>query len=177
MKHTLIIRRVKKKKMNPKIIMFPTNSLEMTHRVTWFTGDDFFFFFWRFHRYTFDGPDLIISNVEPSDEGVYTCQVITKMDMAEASGTLTLCGKITAVPGRTVLSLFHFLTSLNGGENKYVCCCPAQIVQILLSCSKSLTLDIALSHWTGLLETTITVLSQVQWILAHFWLDIVLAIY
>lgn len=124
--------------MNPKIIMFPTNSLEMTHRVTWFTGDDFFFFF---DRYTFDGPDLIISNVEPSDEGVYTCQVITKMDMAEASGTLTLCGKITAV-----LSLFHFLTSLNGGENKYVCCCPAQIVQILLSCSKSLTLDIALSH-------------------------------
>ncbi|XP_008316357.1 neural cell adhesion molecule L1.2 isoform X2 [Cynoglossus semilaevis] len=44
-------------------------------------------------KYTFDGPDLIISNVEPSDEGVYTCQVITKMDMAEASGTLTLCDR------------------------------------------------------------------------------------
>lgn len=36
---------------------------------------------------------MIIANVEPDDEGVYTCQVITKLDMAEASNTLTLCGK------------------------------------------------------------------------------------
>ncbi|XP_070825246.1 neural cell adhesion molecule L1.2 isoform X1 [Chaetodon trifascialis] len=44
-------------------------------------------------KYTFDGPDLIIANVEPADEGVYTCQVITKLDMAEASSTLTLCDR------------------------------------------------------------------------------------
>ncbi|XP_034393183.1 neural cell adhesion molecule L1.2 isoform X2 [Cyclopterus lumpus] len=41
-------------------------------------------------KYTIDGPDLKITNVEADDEGVYTCQVITKHDMAEASGTLTL---------------------------------------------------------------------------------------
>ncbi|XP_070766445.1 neural cell adhesion molecule L1.2 [Enoplosus armatus] len=44
-------------------------------------------------KYTFEGPDLIIANVEPDDEGVYTCQVITKLDMAEASSTLTLCDR------------------------------------------------------------------------------------
>ncbi|XP_044066815.1 neural cell adhesion molecule L1.2 isoform X2 [Siniperca chuatsi] len=44
-------------------------------------------------KYTFDGPDLLIANVEPDDEGVYTCQVITKLDMAEASNTLTLCDR------------------------------------------------------------------------------------
>lgn len=49
-----------------------------------------------FCRYTFEGPDLMIDNVEPDDEGVYTCQIITKLDMAEARGTLTLCGKITS---------------------------------------------------------------------------------
>ncbi|XP_054464370.1 neural cell adhesion molecule L1.2 [Anoplopoma fimbria] len=41
-------------------------------------------------KYTIDGPDLKITNVEADDEGVYTCQVITKHDMAEANGTLTL---------------------------------------------------------------------------------------
>ncbi|KAM8864063.1 neural cell adhesion molecule L1.2 isoform 2-T4 [Spinachia spinachia] len=41
-------------------------------------------------KYTIDGPDLKIANVETDDEGVYTCQVITKYDMAEASGTLIL---------------------------------------------------------------------------------------
>lgn len=49
--------------------------------------------FLSFLRYTFDGPDLIITNVEAADEGVYTCQIITKLDLAEASTTLTLCGK------------------------------------------------------------------------------------
>lgn len=49
----------------------------------------------------FDGPDLIISNVEPGDEGVYTCQVITKLDMVEASSTLTLWGKQPARPDRS----------------------------------------------------------------------------
>ncbi|XP_068181177.1 neural cell adhesion molecule L1.2 isoform X1 [Antennarius striatus] len=44
-------------------------------------------------KYTFEGPDLIIANVGPDDEGVYTCQVITKVDMAEASSTLTLCDR------------------------------------------------------------------------------------
>uniref|UniRef100_A0A7N8X131 L1 cell adhesion molecule, paralog a n=1 Tax=Mastacembelus armatus TaxID=205130 RepID=A0A7N8X131_9TELE len=46
-------------------------------------------------KYTFEGPDLIITNVEPYDEGIYTCEVITRLDMAEATGTLTLYGKIT----------------------------------------------------------------------------------
>ncbi|XP_054636541.1 neural cell adhesion molecule L1.2 isoform X2 [Dunckerocampus dactyliophorus] len=41
-------------------------------------------------KYTFEGPDLIIANAEPEDEGNYTCQVITNLDMAEATGTLTL---------------------------------------------------------------------------------------
>ncbi|XP_062282916.1 neural cell adhesion molecule L1.2 [Scomber scombrus] len=41
-------------------------------------------------KYTFEGPDLIIANVETEDQGIYTCQVITNLDMAEASGTLTL---------------------------------------------------------------------------------------
>uniref|UniRef100_A0A3B4BL59 Neural cell adhesion molecule L1 n=1 Tax=Periophthalmus magnuspinnatus TaxID=409849 RepID=A0A3B4BL59_9GOBI len=40
--------------------------------------------------YTFEGSDLIISNVQQVDEGKYTCQVITDLDMAEASGTLAL---------------------------------------------------------------------------------------
>ncbi|XP_030278757.1 neural cell adhesion molecule L1.2 isoform X2 [Sparus aurata] len=44
-------------------------------------------------KYTFAGPDLIIANVDESDEGMYTCQVITKLDMAEASNTLTLCDR------------------------------------------------------------------------------------
>ncbi|KAG7228371.1 hypothetical protein INR49_009235 [Caranx melampygus] len=44
-------------------------------------------------KYTFEGPDLMIANVEPDDEGVYTCQIITKLDMAEARGTLTLCDR------------------------------------------------------------------------------------
>lgn len=48
-----------------------------------------------FLRYTFEGPDLIIANVGPDDESVYTCQIITDLDMAEESSTLTLCGEIT----------------------------------------------------------------------------------
>uniref|UniRef100_A0A8C5H529 Neural cell adhesion molecule L1 n=1 Tax=Gouania willdenowi TaxID=441366 RepID=A0A8C5H529_GOUWI len=41
-------------------------------------------------RYTFEGEKFMITNASPEDEGVYTCQVITRMDMAEASGSLTL---------------------------------------------------------------------------------------
>ncbi|XP_029974426.1 neural cell adhesion molecule L1.2 isoform X2 [Salarias fasciatus] len=44
-------------------------------------------------KYTFEGEDLMVANVGLDDEGVYTCQVITKMDMAEASATLTLCDR------------------------------------------------------------------------------------
>lgn len=42
-----------------------------------------------------EGPDLKITNVQPDDEGVYTCEIITKLDVAEARGTLTLWGKTT----------------------------------------------------------------------------------
>lgn len=56
-------------------------------------------------RYTFEGPDLMIANAEPDDEGVYTCQVITKLDMAEASGTLTLIGKTTIIDYVTISQL------------------------------------------------------------------------
>uniref|UniRef100_A0A3Q4MVS7 L1 cell adhesion molecule, paralog a n=1 Tax=Neolamprologus brichardi TaxID=32507 RepID=A0A3Q4MVS7_NEOBR len=41
-------------------------------------------------KYTMEGPDLKITNVQPDDEGVYTCEIITKLDVAEARGTLTL---------------------------------------------------------------------------------------
>ncbi|XP_047439368.1 neural cell adhesion molecule L1.2 isoform X2 [Mugil cephalus] len=41
-------------------------------------------------KYTLEGSDLIIANVGPDDEGMYTCQVITTLDMAEATGSLTL---------------------------------------------------------------------------------------
>ncbi|KAL1020923.1 hypothetical protein UPYG_G00006440 [Umbra pygmaea] len=41
-------------------------------------------------KYTFEGPDLIVANVQEKDEGIYVCEVITTMDMAEASGSITL---------------------------------------------------------------------------------------
>ncbi|KAM9829289.1 neural cell adhesion molecule L1.2 isoform 1-T3 [Syngnathus typhle] len=41
-------------------------------------------------KYTLEGPDLIISDTKADDEGNYTCQVITNLDMAQATGTLTL---------------------------------------------------------------------------------------
>uniref|UniRef100_A0A3Q2DIU4 Neural cell adhesion molecule L1 n=1 Tax=Cyprinodon variegatus TaxID=28743 RepID=A0A3Q2DIU4_CYPVA len=44
-------------------------------------------------KYTFDGADLIIANVEPDDEGIYTCQIISSLDQAEASATLTICDR------------------------------------------------------------------------------------
>ncbi|XP_027144424.1 neural cell adhesion molecule L1.2 isoform X2 [Larimichthys crocea] len=44
-------------------------------------------------KFTFEGPDMIIANVQPGDEGVYTCQVITNLDTAEAINTLTICDR------------------------------------------------------------------------------------
>lgn len=41
-------------------------------------------------KYTFEGADLIVANAQTDDEGVYTCEVITKLDMAEASGSITI---------------------------------------------------------------------------------------
>ncbi|KAJ3586117.1 hypothetical protein NHX12_012518 [Muraenolepis orangiensis] len=41
-------------------------------------------------KYTFEGPDMMVANVQEEDEGVYTCQVITKLDLAEANGSITL---------------------------------------------------------------------------------------
>ncbi|KAM9342050.1 neural cell adhesion molecule L1.2 [Pholidichthys leucotaenia] len=44
-------------------------------------------------KYTFEGPDLIIANVQEDDEAVYTCQIMTKEDDAEARATLALCDR------------------------------------------------------------------------------------
>lgn len=41
-------------------------------------------------KYTFEGPDLIVASVQEDDEGVYTCEVITDLDMADASGSITI---------------------------------------------------------------------------------------
>ncbi|KAI4880598.1 hypothetical protein NFI96_012197, partial [Prochilodus magdalenae] len=41
-------------------------------------------------RYMIDGSELIINNVQEEDEGVYTCQVMTSLDTAEASGSITV---------------------------------------------------------------------------------------
>ncbi|KAK2825500.1 hypothetical protein Q7C36_019427 [Tachysurus vachellii] len=41
-------------------------------------------------KYIIDETELIISDVQDEDEGVYSCEVITSLDMAEASGSLTV---------------------------------------------------------------------------------------
>ncbi|XP_042347416.1 neural cell adhesion molecule L1.2 isoform X3 [Plectropomus leopardus] len=41
-------------------------------------------------KYTTDGPDFKITNVDEDDEGVYTCQVMTTLETTQASGSLTL---------------------------------------------------------------------------------------
>jgi len=40
-----------------------------------------------------DESTLIIPEVEDDDEGRYTCEVITNLDMAEASGSITIVGR------------------------------------------------------------------------------------
>ncbi|KAG7471847.1 hypothetical protein MATL_G00102400 [Megalops atlanticus] len=41
-------------------------------------------------KYKFDGPFLTIYNVQSDDAGEYTCEVITRLDMAEATGSITV---------------------------------------------------------------------------------------
>ncbi|KAJ8400873.1 hypothetical protein AAFF_G00392270 [Aldrovandia affinis] len=41
-------------------------------------------------EYIFDGPSLIIPNVQFEDEGKYTCEVMTKLDMANATVSITV---------------------------------------------------------------------------------------
>ncbi|XP_058265684.1 neural cell adhesion molecule L1.2 isoform X3 [Hemibagrus wyckioides] len=41
-------------------------------------------------KYIIDETELIINDVQDEDEGVYGCEVITSLDMAEASGSLTV---------------------------------------------------------------------------------------
>ncbi|KAL4655476.1 neural cell adhesion molecule L1.1-like isoform X1 [Arapaima gigas] len=41
-------------------------------------------------KYTFNGSSLSIADVQFENEGVYTCEVITKMDKARASGSITV---------------------------------------------------------------------------------------
>ncbi|KAI5612172.1 neural cell adhesion molecule L1.2 isoform X1 [Silurus asotus] len=40
-------------------------------------------------KYTIDETELIINDVQDEDEGAYSCEVITSLDMAEARGSLT----------------------------------------------------------------------------------------
>lgn len=46
----------------------------------------------KYLRYKIDETTLIILEVEEDDEGIYTCEVITTLDMAEASGSITIVG-------------------------------------------------------------------------------------
>ena len=41
----------------------------------------------------------MVADVQPGDEGVYTCEVHTQLDMAEASGSITIVGAYTCSPG------------------------------------------------------------------------------
>ncbi|KAB5546132.1 hypothetical protein PHYPO_G00068610 [Pangasianodon hypophthalmus] len=41
-------------------------------------------------KYLIDETELIVNDVQDEDEGVYSCEVITSLDMAEASGSLTV---------------------------------------------------------------------------------------
>ncbi|KAG7283817.1 hypothetical protein CRUP_034004 [Coryphaenoides rupestris] len=50
-------------------------------------------------KYTFEGPDMTVTDIQKEDEGVYTCEVITKLDMAEASGSITLVEYIVEFEG------------------------------------------------------------------------------
>uniref|UniRef100_A0A674MH00 Neural cell adhesion molecule L1 n=1 Tax=Takifugu rubripes TaxID=31033 RepID=A0A674MH00_TAKRU len=61
----------------------------------------------------FESHSLIISNVEPGDEGVYTCQIITKLDMVEASSTLTLCDRPDPPVHLQVTNAKHRVVTLN----------------------------------------------------------------
>uniref|UniRef100_A0A9J8BP20 L1 cell adhesion molecule, paralog a n=1 Tax=Cyprinus carpio carpio TaxID=630221 RepID=A0A9J8BP20_CYPCA len=45
-------------------------------------------------KYMIDESTLIIPEVKEEDEGIYTCEVITTLDMAEASGSITIVGSI-----------------------------------------------------------------------------------
>lgn len=43
-------------------------------------------------RYIIDETSLIINDIQDEDEGVYGCEIITSLDTAEASGSLTVVG-------------------------------------------------------------------------------------
>lgn len=70
--------------------VYSVDSKISDHFIQWRKNEQKIFESHSDDRYTIEGTDLIISNVQQVDEGVYTCQVITELDMAVASGTLTL---------------------------------------------------------------------------------------
>uniref|UniRef100_A0AAR2LAY5 Neural cell adhesion molecule L1 n=1 Tax=Pygocentrus nattereri TaxID=42514 RepID=A0AAR2LAY5_PYGNA len=41
-------------------------------------------------KYVIDGSELIVNNVQDEDEGIYTCEVMTSLDEAKASGSITV---------------------------------------------------------------------------------------
>uniref|UniRef100_A0A6Q2XG25 Neural cell adhesion molecule L1 n=1 Tax=Esox lucius TaxID=8010 RepID=A0A6Q2XG25_ESOLU len=59
-------------------------------------------------KFTFEGPYLIVANVQAEDEGLYTCQVITSLDMVEASGSITVVGMETSISFHSVCHIFIF---------------------------------------------------------------------
>lgn len=60
-------------------------------------------------RYIIDETELIINDVQDEDEGVYGCEVITSLDMAEASGSLTVVGMTIGGKKKKSMEQIHFL--------------------------------------------------------------------
>ncbi|XP_028849387.1 neural cell adhesion molecule L1.2 isoform X2 [Denticeps clupeoides] len=63
---------------------------ELDHQLLWRRSGQKLIHSANDKKYTFEDPDLTVADVQDVDEGVYTCQIITRLDMAEASGSITI---------------------------------------------------------------------------------------
>lgn len=54
-----------------------------------------------------DESTLIIPEVEEEDEGIYTCEVLTNLDVVEASGSITIVGTTRCNLWNNVCSLWQ----------------------------------------------------------------------
>ncbi|CAB1336746.1 unnamed protein product [Coregonus sp. 'balchen'] len=83
---------------DPRVNLLTNGNLQITNvdakltppHIQWRRSGHKLFQSYAEDKYTFEGPDLIVANVQTEDEGVYVCEVITNLDMAEASGSITL---------------------------------------------------------------------------------------